>query len=294
MDDYAEGELKSMIHQLSVAGLRCLQIAPLQIPGIVPYDPWTENVLPIEVKVKVVRQVVQHFRELFSLRFEKAGSISFASDTYSRSSNSRDERCHSEFRIGPVVSNPFFRYIDGEPDYPSTDLHSPGSSSFNALHALRGPFSHAGDFLASSTRANLFKCETFPRETLAALGTVSKGGDEKDKPSEKEQTDRQRKSSQETPQETFERAKRIMKKGIELCDIYPGDACVWGEEISTPDRPFTLYWYDFRLANFLVSLRICFRLICPLMLCQDQPRDGDSQRLHRPRMRYHCTALGCC
>ena len=70
-----------MIYQLNVAGFRGLQIASLPIPGIVPHDPWTEDSLPIEVKVKVVRQVVQHFRELFSLRLEKAGSIYFASTT---------------------------------------------------------------------------------------------------------------------------------------------------------------------------------------------------------------------
>lgn len=51
----------------------------------------------------------------------------------------------------------------------------------------------------------------------------------------------------------LERAKAVMKKGIELCYVYPGDHCVWKANVTTPDRPFTLVLGDFRLTNILVS-----------------------------------------
>jgi hypothetical protein len=73
------------------------------------------------------------------------------------------------FKIGPIISYAFFRSAGGELDYPSTDLHSPGLPSFAALHALRGPFPHTGEFLAPEIRANLLKYEAFPQETLEAV-----------------------------------------------------------------------------------------------------------------------------
>jgi len=66
-------------------------------------------------------------------------------------------------------------------------------------------------------------------------------------------TNGQAKVSQESQQEAFEQAKRAMMKAIKLCDIYPGDAPVWDGDVSTPDRPFTLHWCDFGLANILID-----------------------------------------
>jgi len=140
--------------------------------------------------------------------------------------------------------------VDGKLDYPSADLHSPGSPSFTALHALRGPFTHTAEFLAHEIKANLFKCEAFPQETL---NTSCKSDDQQDKQA-KDPVSGQKNKSHEI--EALERAKRIMNKAIKLCDIYPGDAPVWSGGVSTPDRPFTLHWYDFRLANILVGLKL--------------------------------------
>lgn len=153
-----------------------------------------------------------------------------------------------KFKIGPIVSYVFFQTADGKLDYPSTDLHSPGSESFAALHALRSPFTQTGDFLAHEIRARLFKYETFPRETLAVLDTASRTSDTAEADLNGD--------PQESPRETLERAKRTMKKAIKLCNIYPGDAPVWDGDVPTPDRPFTLHWHDFRLANILVEFKI--------------------------------------
>src|ERR1700733_4818840 len=186
---------------------------------------------PIDVKLNVVRQVARHLRELFSLRFAKAGSIYFASDAYSRSSNMVVESSSCEFKIGPVVSTAFHRFSEGKPDYPSTDLHSPGSPSFTVLHALRGPFAHAGEFIAHRTRAYLFKCELFPQEALqmasndaeADLNDEQQDVEAEDSSTDSDQVSDVENSLPESPQEALQRAKTMMKTAIKVCDIYPGD-----------------------------------------------------------------------
>ena len=85
----------------------------------------------------------------------------------------------------------------------------------------------------------------------------------------------------ESPQEALQRAKTMMKTAIKVCDIYPGDTPVWHGDISTPDRPFTLHWYDFRLGNILVGLKIsCYVLDSYANWNTDQRKDGDSERIH--------------
>jgi len=174
MDDYA----KSVSNCPRLASLFAAPSHDVheQIPGMVPFDIW-KDVLPIDVKLNVIRQVAQHLRELFSLRFPKAGSIYFAADAYSRSSDATIERSAPGFKIGPIVSDPFYRCLGGKLDYPSTNLHSPGSPLFAALHALRGPFTHTGEFLAHGIRANLFKYDTFPKETLDMVDTTPSKSD---------------------------------------------------------------------------------------------------------------------
>jgi len=271
MDDYAKS-----VPSYFVSLFAATSPDDEQIPGIVPRDPWTSDVLSIDVKLNVVRQVAQHFRELFSLRFAKAGSIYFASEAYSRSSNAITQGSVPEFKIGPIVSDPFFRSSRGELHYPSTDLHFPRSPSFATLHALRGPFTHTGEFIAHEIRANLFKCEAFPQETLEMLDAAAHtsvaaethlSDDRQDRQSEvltnNYRVSGQEDNSQESRQEVLERARRTMKKAIKLCDIYPGDAPVWDGDVSTPDRPFTLHWHDFRLANILVGLKMLYFISDP-------------------------------
>lgn len=166
----------------------------------------------------------------------------------------------------------YFRSINGELEYPSTDLHVQGSPSFNLLHALRGPFTKTGDFLAHNLRANLLKYETFPAETLAAA--VSRGRIDESSEDDVPELSYRAKASQDDHsvadnhlaksgfQDTrelenasispaiatrLERAKHVMKKGLELCYFYPGDS-LEGDGAT----PFTIHLDDFRLSNVLV------------------------------------------
>lgn len=300
MDDCAEGA--SNYHCLNNLFVSTSPDVRWQIPGIIPTYAWLYD-LPIDVKLNVVRQVARHLRELFSLRFTKAGSIYFASDA--RSSNTVVESSSCKFKIGPVVSTTFHRFSEGKPDYPSTDLHSPGSPSFMALHVLRGPFAHAGEFIAHRTRAYLFKCESFPQQALQMASNDAEADlndEQQDVQAEDASTDSDQESDgesslsestdsdqvsdvenslPESPQEALERAKTIMKTAIKVCDIYPGDTPVWHMDISTPDRPFTLHWYDFRLGNILVGLKIsCYVLDSCANWNTDRRKDGDSERIH--------------
>ncbi|KDN37881.1 hypothetical protein RSAG8_09855, partial [Rhizoctonia solani AG-8 WAC10335] len=181
-----------------------------KVPGIAPYgDRWES--LPTETKLNVVKQVAEHLIILFSLRFEKAGSLYLSEDGNS-----------SQFNTGPIVSLPFYRMVDGEVDHPNMppDVHA-------ALHALRGPFTYASEYLASFLKAMLLKANLLRRDVLGLI-------------------------SSEDPAKTLANAERVARLAVELCHSYSGDATILSS-INTPDRPFTLLLDDFRLANLLID-----------------------------------------
>lgn len=193
----------------------------------------------MEIKERVVIQVAEHLADLFSLRFEKAGSIYCIPSASESLSPSVSWTASDAYEIGPVVTGPFFRSLDGILDYCTTNLHTLPASSSTRLHSLRGPFNSAGDYLAHYLRALLFKCTEFPKETMRQLGDDEEAkGD----------------SDHEQKREALQRAERVLRKGIKLCTIYPGDASVFPGGPSTPEQPFTLRLDDFRLANILVSI----------------------------------------
>ncbi|EQL01923.1 kinase-like protein [Ophiocordyceps sinensis CO18] len=201
-----------------------------KIPGIPASDNW--KTLPVEIKERVVIQVSEHLADLFSLRFEKAGSIYCVP---SESSPSVSSTASDAYEIGPVVTGPFFRALDGILDCCATNLQT---SSSSRLHSLRGPFTSAGDYLAHYLRALLFKCAEFPKETMRQLG---------DDEEAKGDSDREQK------REALQRAERVLGKGIQLCTIYPGDASVFPGGSSTPEQLFTLRLDDFRLVNIIID-----------------------------------------
>ena len=208
----------------------------------------------------MVIQVAEHLTALFSLRFEKAGSLycmPLASKSLSASTSSTSGT-DKIYEIGPVVSGPFFRSLDGIVDYATTDLHTLSSLSNTRLHSLRGPFTSAGDYLAHYLRALLFKCTEFPNETMEQL--------EDDEEAEGDDEDAKLESHHEKKREILQRAERVLQKAITLCGVYPGDAPVY-PGASTPKQPFTLRMDDFRLVNILVSMptAICYSFLLTYM-----------------------------
>ncbi|EDR02793.1 uncharacterized protein LACBIDRAFT_308054 [Laccaria bicolor S238N-H82] len=86
-----------------------------KLPGISASNVWDN--LPIKVKERVVFEVAEHLMAMFALRFETAGSLYISSE---------------EIVVGPIVSGPFYRALDGVRRLP------PG---FSPDATYRGPFS---------------------------------------------------------------------------------------------------------------------------------------------------------
>ncbi|KAG2369335.1 hypothetical protein BDR07DRAFT_1447628 [Suillus spraguei] len=74
-----------------------------------------------EVKKTVVLQVARYFLEIFSLRFESAGSLYLSP-------------LSSQFIVGPIISTPFYRALDGVVRVPDTPISKD-------IDPNRGPFS---------------------------------------------------------------------------------------------------------------------------------------------------------
>ncbi|CAE6426132.1 unnamed protein product [Rhizoctonia solani] len=181
-----------------------------KIPGISPHgDKWKS--LPCKVKCNVVKQVAAHLAILFSQRFEQAGSLYFAGD---------GDLTH--FKVGPIVSLPFYRMIDGVVEHPDMPL-----DVRETLDCPRGPYKSTSDYLASHLRAELLKMDRFRSATLSSIC-----------------------SDDAVP--IFEKAQEVMRLAVELCDSYPGDRAI-PPNINTPNRSYTFMLDDFRLANILID-----------------------------------------
>jgi hypothetical protein len=128
--------------------------------------------------------------------------------------------------VGPIISTPFYHLIDGYTPYPSMP-----AQTRTVLDSFRGPFSTTTEYLSSSLKALLFKAESCRTETLRELNE-----DDDVKNAEL----------------ALETAVRAANKAIELCSLYPGDLVIHGQ-LTTPDKPFTFQFDDFRLVNLLVS-----------------------------------------
>ncbi|KAG2131956.1 hypothetical protein BD769DRAFT_1354918 [Suillus cothurnatus] len=88
-----------------------------------------------EVKKIVVSQVARYFLEIFSLRFESAGSLYLSP-------------LSPLFLVGPIISTPFYRALDGVVRVPDAPIS-------NNVDPNRGPFSTVTEYLSSNLRAEL-------------------------------------------------------------------------------------------------------------------------------------------
>jgi len=175
----------------------------------------------VEVKKTVVSQIAHHLLQIFSLRFERAGSLYLT-------------RPSTQFHVGPIVSTPFYRALDGFVRI----LDTRGSHNINHN---RGPFSTVTDYLSSFLQAEL---DFISRHRSIALSEL----EDADAPSSERR---------------LEQGQRVIKKALELCSIYPGDHQV-PTQISTPEAPFSLKLDDFRLSNIMVCLCLSFVPYAPL------------------------------
>ncbi|KAG1847194.1 hypothetical protein DFJ58DRAFT_798363 [Suillus subalutaceus] len=105
-----------------------------------------------EVKKTVVSQVARYFLEIFSLRFESSGSLYLSP-------------LSPQFLVGPIISTPFYRALDGVvrvPDAPISKNVDPN----------RGPFSTVTEYLSSNLRAELefISNQPFHPESRLELG----------------------------------------------------------------------------------------------------------------------------
>jgi len=183
----------------------------MKVPGVPANTQW--DTLPMSVKERVVSQVAQCLEAMFALRFERAGSLYLSSSRH-------------EVYVGPIVSTPFFRAIDGVVRIPDAVLQLS-----TQLSQYRGPFSSTIDYLQSFLHAELHVLSHYRPTVLSEL----------------EEADAQEADTR------LETGERVLRKALELCTIYPGNDPAGGP-ITTPTKPFSLRLDDFRLSNIMVCL----------------------------------------
>jgi hypothetical protein len=86
------------------------------------------------VKQNAVHQVAKYVIDLFSIRFERAGSLYISSPAV-------DGIKVSDYVVGPIISKPFYTLLDSAKPYPNIT-----SGMIGRLQGLRGPFVHTTDY----------------------------------------------------------------------------------------------------------------------------------------------------
>ncbi|KAI6020795.1 kinase-like domain-containing protein, partial [Pisolithus microcarpus] len=182
-----------------------------KMPGVSADTKW--DTLSMSVKERTVSQVTEYLKAMFALRFDRAGSLYL-------SSPSKDD-----VHVGPIVSIPFFRAVDGIIRVPDAD-----PPSHTELSQYREPFPNTTEYLQSFLRAELHILSRYHSAVLAEM----------------EEAD------QEAAASRLELGERVLRKALELCSVYPGNHQPGGP-ISTPERPFSLHLDDFRLSNIMID-----------------------------------------
>jgi hypothetical protein len=168
------------------------------------------------VKESVVSQVADHLMAIFAFRFDRAGSLYLS------------EHSENGVIVGPIVSTPFYRALDGVVRIPDADA----TSYAELLSRFRGPFSNASDYLQSFLLAELHFLSHHRSIALSKLD----GEDE------------------EAAVIRLEQGERVLQKALKLCSVY-GDIQILGQDPTTPIKPFSIRLDDFRLSNIMVRLR---------------------------------------
>ena len=122
-------------------------------------------------------------------------------------------------QVGPLVTYPLFRALDGQVRFPQ--------SAPLDLTQFRGPFTNTIDRLSSSLKAELHVIKHWRTELLQHLE-----GDEA----------------------LLNLGERILKKVVQLFEVYSGELNIGTSSGDTATRPFSINLDDFRLANIMVHL----------------------------------------
>ncbi|KAJ3743723.1 hypothetical protein DFH05DRAFT_1497352 [Lentinula detonsa] len=179
-----------------------------KVAGTPASDVW--DTLSFEKKEVVVSEVAEHIIQLFHLRFKTAGSLY------------RTAGLNQDFTVGPIISVPFYRALDGFVRFPHSPISDPGIMKF------RGPFSDTSSYLQSFLKVELhIICDQHLRQLVLEQEL---NGDES----------------------RLEHGTRVLQKALQLASVYPGDICV-SSPLSTPKQPFSLRMDDFRLSNIMID-----------------------------------------
>ncbi|KAJ6476226.1 hypothetical protein C8R45DRAFT_1009263 [Mycena sanguinolenta] len=173
-----------------------------KISGVSASDVW--DTLPLELKQLTVCEVADYVLQLFRLRFDTGGSLY----------NSPDGK---QF-VGPIVSIPFYRALDGVVRLPRPVDRD--------IATYRGPFPNATAYLRSFLDAEL----RLVRDHRQHILEHELDGDE----------------------ERLEQGIRALSNAVQLSSVYPGDLCV-SEPLTSPGQPFSLRMDDFRLSNVIID-----------------------------------------
>ena len=153
----------------------------IQVPGFCASEKW--DTLPMNVKELVVSQVADHLMEIFTSRFDCAGALYLSAQD------------KSGFVVGPIVSTPFFRALDGA-------VRAPESDANVELSCFRGPFAKTSDYLQSSPLAEL---HFIAHHRSIALSELSENRGDKTKDATA----------------LLELGERALRKALELCLVLP-------------------------------------------------------------------------
>lgn len=170
-----------------------------------PADSVLESLSPNAVK-RLTAEVARYSYAMFEHRFEQAGSLYLSSTS-------------DKFFVGPIISTPFYRALDGF-------VRIDNATLLSALSRFRGPFGTVSDYLSSWIRAELYILSQNHSTLLSELDGNREG---------------------------LQRGQRILEKVEELCAIYPGDIPVY-DGATAPVQRFSLKLDDFRLSNIMVRL----------------------------------------
>ncbi|KAF8127591.1 phosphotransferase enzyme family-domain-containing protein [Boletus edulis] len=182
-----------------------------KVPGVSANTQW--DTLPMNVKERVVFQVARYLKAMFALRFEHAGSFYLSS------------RSRNDVYVGPIVSTPFYRAIDGVIRVPDAALQLS-----TQLSQYRGPFSNVSDYLQSFLHAELYVLAHHRPVILSELEVAGA----------------------QVADARLVTGERVLRKALELCTVYPGNNSPGGP-ITTPTKPFSLRLDDFRLSNIMID-----------------------------------------
>ncbi|KAJ4501000.1 hypothetical protein C8R41DRAFT_749818 [Lentinula lateritia] len=142
------------------------------------------DTLPFEKKQVVVAEVAECILQLFHLRFDTGGSL------YHEPGSSANS-----FIVGPVVSTPFYRALDGVVRFPNQSI-APD------LRRYRGPFLSPTSYVRSplETELHVLRVQNLRRHVLE--------------------------HELDGNEECLEQGIRVLEKAVQLASIYPGDICI--------------------------------------------------------------------